>query len=55
MWNLCKSVFNSKNEIRRRNTEEGKKLERRDMERSKAGMKEKEVPTAYQDPMKIKY
>ena len=34
---------NSKNEIRLK--KEGKKFERRDMERSKAGMKEKEVPT----------
>ena len=41
--------------MRRRKTEEGKKFERRDIERSKAGMKEKEVPTAYQDPMKINY
>ena len=32
-------------EIRRRKTEEGKKFERRDTERSKAGIKEKEVPT----------
>ena len=41
--------------MRQRKTEESKKFERHDMERSKVGMKEKEVPTAYQDPMKIKY
>ena len=36
---------NRKNEIRRRKTEEGKKFEMRDMERRKAGMKEKELQT----------
>ena len=46
---------NSKNKIGRRKTEEGKMLESRDMESNKAGKKEKGVPTAYQDPMKIKY
>ena len=45
----------SRKEIRRmkedeRKIEEGKKFERRDTERSKAGMKEKEVPT----PIKTK-
>ena len=35
---------NSKNEISEEK-QEGKKFERRDMERSKAGMKEKEVQT----------